>query len=244
MQTYQDRIYQAYVESRNAPFIPLAIGDLKSMAPYLEKLIREHFPSEKNASILDIGCGNGALLHFARLAGYLNLSGVDRSPQQVSQAALLGVDLVREGDFFQVLESTEHESLDVVIAFDVLEHFSKNEVFAVADHVSRVLRRGGKWIIHVPNAESPFFGRIRYGDITHELAFTSESIAQLLKTTGFSSLACYEDAPIPHGIKSMARLVLWKVFRSILNMYLTVETGAVLGSNCILSQNFLIVGVK
>jgi SAM-dependent methyltransferase len=66
-------------------------------------------------------------------------------------------------------------SLDAVIAFDVLEHFGRDELIPLVDAVHRVLRPGGRWIIHVPNGESPFFGSIRYGDLTHELAFTRQS---------------------------------------------------------------------
>ena len=36
----------------------------------------------------------------------------------------------------------------------------------------RALKPGGRWILHTANAESPFYGRVRYGDITHEQAFT------------------------------------------------------------------------
>jgi hypothetical protein len=117
------------------------------------------------------------------------------------------------------------------------------ELIYFIDEVHRVLRKGGKWIIHIPNAESPFAGRIRYGDFTHELAFTRVSITQLLKSSGFSLVTCHEDTPIPHGLKSAVRWLLWKVIRGTLRLYLGAETGA--GEKaCIFSQNFLTVAVK
>ncbi len=243
MTDYRNRIYQSYVHARQISLAPPTIDGLRPRAPYFNKLIREHFPSDRNASILDLGCGHGALVHFARKAGYHNTTGVDRSPQQVAEARRLGIEGVVEGDLMQTLQSLGNGSQDMVITFDVIEHFTKNELVSFVDEVHRVLRKGGKWIIHTPNAESPFGGRMRYWDFTHELAFTRTSITQLLKSSGFSLITCYEDTPIPHGLKSAIRWLLWKVIRGGLRLYLAAETGAG-EKTCIFSQNFLIISMK
>lgn len=243
MTDYRNRIYQSYVHARQVSLAPATIEDLRPRAPFLNKLIREHFPSDRNAAILDLGCGYGALVRFARKAGYHNTTGVDRSPQQVAEAQRLGIDGVSEGDLMQTLQSLGDVSQDMVITFDVIEHFTKNELISFVDEVYRVLQKGGKWIIHIPNAESPFFGRIRYGDFTHEQAFTRTSIIQLLKSSGFSLVTCYEDTPILHGLKSAVRRLLWKIIRGGLRLYLAAETGA--GEKaCIFSQNFLTIALK
>jgi hypothetical protein len=84
---------------------------------------------------------------------------------------------------------------------------------------------------------------MRYGDITHELAFTLTSLSQLLLSSGFYRVDFYEDQPIPHGIKSVIRWALWKVIRCFLRFYIAVETGDN-GRNAIFSQNFLAVAFK
>jgi hypothetical protein len=94
----------------------------------------------------------------------------------------------------------------------------------------------------VPNGASPFAGVSRYGDFTHELAFTPESITQLLLASGFRSVACYEDAPVVHGIKSALRALLWRVLRQAMLAWLAIETGA--RAPAVLSQNMLAVAVK
>ena len=243
MTDYRNRIYQSYVHARQVSLAPATIEGLRPRAPFLNKLIREHFPSDRNAAILDLGCGHGALVHFARKAGYHNTTGFDRSPQQVAEAKRLGIEGVSEGDLMQALQRLPDGSQDMVITFDVIEHFTKNELIPFVDEVYRVLRKGGKWIIHTPNAESPFGGRMRYWDFTHELAFTRTSITQLLKSFGFSLITCYEDTPIPHGLKSAIRWLLWKVIRGGLRLYLAAETGAG-EKTCIFSQNFLTVASK
>lgn len=52
--------------------------------------IKSFFPTNKGAAILDIGCGHGALLYFARQDGCYNAKGVDVSVQQVSLAKQVG----------------------------------------------------------------------------------------------------------------------------------------------------------
>ncbi|HBD12395.1 MAG TPA: hypothetical protein DCZ13_09625, partial [Porticoccaceae bacterium] len=167
--TYRSRIYTHYVQAREQALAPQTLAGLAPRSHALRRLIEQHFPADKNAVVLDLGCGHGALLHFAREAGYTNLRGVDGSPQQVVAARRLGIEGVEEGDLRDALAAQPDASLDVVIAFDVIEHFTRDELLPFVDEVHRVLKAGGRWIIHVPNGESPFFGSIRYGDLTHEL---------------------------------------------------------------------------
>ena len=169
--------------------------------------------------------------------------GIDWSASQVAEAARRSITGIIEGDVLQVLESFAAESQDVVIAFDVIEHFTKDELLFCLDQIWRVLKTGGKLIIHAPNGDSPFCGHVRYGDFTHELAVTRESMTQLGQVCGFSRVACYEDQPAPHGIKSGIRWLLWKVIRGVLRFYVAVETG-VLDPGMIFSQNLFGIAIK
>lgn len=243
MTAYRDRLYEKYVEARDNPVAPASLDGLRGRAAPLRRLIRRYFPANHDAVILDLGCGHGALVHFAREAGYGNASGVDRSSQQVEAAARLGIAGVRRGDLIGTLKSQADGSHDIIVAFDVIEHLTKDELIMLTDEVKRVLCAGGKWIIHAPNAESPMFGRIRYGDLTHEQAFTRVSLSQLLLSSGFSRVECEEDAPHPHGMKSLARWLLWKCIRAALRVYLAVETGS--GERAaIFTQNLIAVATK
>jgi cyclopropane fatty-acyl-phospholipid synthase-like methyltransferase len=206
-------------------------------------MIRSHFRKDKDAAILDVGCGHGAIIYFACQAGYRNVLGVDGSLEQVTLARQLGIDGVSQGDLFDALNASGDSSLDGVIAFDVIEHFTRDELIEFVDAVRRVLRPGGKWIIHTPNGESPFASRMRYWDLTHELAFTRTSIAQLLLSSGFREVHSYEDEPVCHGVKSGIRWILWKAIRSALRFYIAVETGDA-RDEAVFSQNFLTVAVK
>lgn len=242
MSKYRERIYRHYVQAASAPLAPETLDGFKHRAPYLRRLVADHFPERKDATILEVGCGHGALLHFAAEAGYTDLAGIDGSPQQVEAAKRLGIANVTQGELLVALENLPSESHDLVIAFDVLEHFDKDEIIDITDEVVRILKPGGRWLIHVPNGASPFAGAALYNDFTHELAFTVESMTQLMLASGFSGVEFYEDTPVVHGLKSWGRLVLWKLIRQALRFYLTVEMGA--ANQPVLTQNFITVAVK
>src|SRR5256885_13707402 len=76
-------------------------------APYMRHLIKQHFPRSREAQILDLGCGNGTLMHFLQEAGYRYVSGVDTSPEQVAGAQQAGIEDVRQGDLLDALRNLD-----------------------------------------------------------------------------------------------------------------------------------------
>ena len=235
-------MYERYLSSGGFGAIPQSEQDLAPRLMIMRNLIRRFFPEDRSATIMDLGCGNGVLLLAARQQGYVQLSGVDGSAEQVAIAHRVGINEVREGDIFAELAHTASAAKDVIITYDVIEHLTKPVLLHLMAEIRRVLRAGGRWIIHAPNAESPFFGRIRYGDFTHELAFTRQSLSAVLHAGGFVDVICVEDAPIPHGVTSVVRFVLWKLLRLGMRFFIAVETGDM--SDGIYSQNLLVIARK
>lgn len=218
MSNLRTRIYGHYVHSRGESLAPATVAGFAPRSSSLRRLIKRHFPADRTASILDLGCGHGTLIYFLRQAGYLNVVGVDVSPEQAAEAARLGIKGIREGDLLEALQNLPDHSQDVVIVFDVIEHFTKDELL-------------------------PFVGAIRYGDMTHELAFTRVSLAQLLLSSGLFRVECRESGPIPVGIKSTARWVLWHGIRLLLRVWTAAETGD-LGRDAIYTRNLLAAAYK
>jgi SAM-dependent methyltransferase len=239
---YRDRVYKYYVSSGQAA-AAFDEAALRSRGRFIEPMIARHFPEDRHAQILDLGCGGGEFLYFAQRAGFRNTRGVDISGEQVEAARRLGVERVDQAGLLETLARLAPASQDVVLSMDVLEHLTRDELIPVIDEVHRVLAAGGRWIVNVPNAESPLFGRIRYGDPTHELAFTSGSLRTLLLASGFRSVECFENAPLRNGAKGWLRWLLWQAIRGGLRLYLAAETGDT-GRNALFTQNLLAVAFK
>ena len=239
---WKAHLYQSYVSSGQVQDSHTTAAEhFRAPRAHLTSIIRRHFPADRQNPIVDIGCGHGALLYFLREAGYKNVRGVDTSAEQVELAQRLGVSGVECGDAMAFLGGLADGSIGVVCLFDVMEHLTRPEAFALAHEVSRVLTPDGCCIGHVPNAEGLFGMRIRYGDLTHEQAFTEKSVGQMFRSLGFRDVNCFEDKPVAHGLKSLARRVIWETGTLPFRLLLTAETGT---SGFILSQNFLFVARK
>jgi SAM-dependent methyltransferase len=239
---WKKTLYDSYVSSGQAAELAGSAKDqFRPREFYLRKIIRQFFPADRDARILDVGCGHGALLYFLAQCGYRNAAGVDTSPEQVALAKRLGIDRVQAGDAMGCLKQQPSGSVHVLCVFDVLEHLTRQELFELLEEVRRVLAPGGRCIGHVPNAAGLFGMRIRYGDLTHELAFTPSSLRQVFRALGFASIRCHEDKPAAHGMKSIIRRMLWDIGSAPLRVMLAAETGQ---TEFILSQNLLFVAQK
>jgi 2-polyprenyl-3-methyl-5-hydroxy-6-metoxy-1,4-benzoquinol methylase len=241
-ETYRERLYREYLANHRGPDLLEARARLQGAYPYFKRLLR-HFPENREARVLDLGCGYSVWLHWLKQAGYQRLEGVDRSPEQVEAAHSLGLDFVRQVDIQDHLAEREPESCDVVLAFDVLEHFGKEEALQFADQVFRALTPGGLLILHLPNGEGFLSGSITYGDFTHELIVNRHSLAQLLRCAGFSQVHTYEDTPVVQGPLSVARYLVWKATRVVLRLVYAAQTGST-DRGLILTQNFLAIAQK
>jgi len=155
MSSYRDRIYKNYVHARQQPLAPQTLKGLKLRKPYLTKMIQAHFPTDRNAPILDLGCGHGALIYYARQQGYNNITGVDHSPEQVAEAKRLGIRWVEQADLMDKLKSLSNATQDLIITFDVIEHFNKEELLEFIDNVYRVLKSGGGGLYTAPTENHP-----------------------------------------------------------------------------------------
>ena len=241
MKNWKDHLYENYVSSGQS--VGGQDGESSISAhdyPYFQQIIRQHVPANKNAAIADIACGHGALLQCLREAGYVNISGVDVSLEQVNLAHQLGVKEAVCGDMGGFLKD-KAGAFDVVFLMDILEHLERGELFELLELVNFSLKEGGLVVIHVPNGEGLFGLRIRYGDLTHENCFTPKSIQQALGSTGFREVRSHEDKPVIHGLKSLIRSFLWKILTIPFRLLLLAETGQ---AGHILSQNMLVVAKK
>lgn len=224
MSNYRQEIYRYYLGQSLDPDLFIAQLDRTLMYRQYRAWWQAYLPTDQQAPMLDLGCGWGGYLAFLQSQGYRDLTGVDSSAQQVEIAQRLGLSNVQVGDVFMPLEREDHYAC--ISAFNVLEHLDKDQVLPFLRAVKRSLRPGGCILLELPNANSPFGGRTRYWDFTHELSFTPTSLVQLFEVVGFTDVKFQERAPVVHGLKSLVRAGLWQVIRQICSFYLLVEQGA------------------
>jgi len=189
-----------------------------------DKIAGPHLPSDRQAKILDLGCGFGGFVAYLRQRGYAQVLGIDLSEEMVETARRLQIEGVRHGDIRAFLSGIQGQYA-LISAFDVIEHFDKDGVVEVLWHTYRALAGDGRMIICTPNAMSKYGRWCRYADFTHEQIFDANSIRQCLIATGFRQAKVLPLGPVVRGPASAARWLLWQVWQPWLKLSLAVESG-------------------
>jgi len=197
-------------------------------------------PQDKKAKCLDLGCGSGLLLETLCDAGYSDVRGVDLGGQAINVARKRGHQVV-QADLRDFLRGA-NDSFDLITAFDVIEHFDKDELIEVLALVHDRLSPGGRFILQTPNALSPWAASYRYQDLTHELIFGPHCITSVLQLMGFHDVRIREITPYVHGAFSAVRWALWKVIRMSCALWNIVETGSDKGG--IYTRNMVVMAIR
>ena len=238
MNNYKKIIYDNYISNHNKKLYgEMSLSKITAYFPVLNHYYGRHLPADKNARILDLGCGDGNSVYWLQQLGYKNASGIDFSKEQIDHGKSMGIENLQNADIIQYLSDNKNE-FDVIIAKDVIEHFTKDEVFEILQLVNKNLKTGGRFIMQVPNGQGLFYTSVFYGDYTHEMAYTESSVNQIILNTGFSRSTCYPTGPIPTGLKATIRFMLWKIKVIQLKFWKMVETGNPKG---IFTQNIIAV---
>ena len=128
---------------------------------YFDAEIAARVPRINDASLLEIGFGNGSLLGWARKR-FRAVGGVEQSRLLVERARAAGFDAQEN-----IAGFPQTARYDVIVAMDVLEHLTSDQIDTLLKEIATRLKPGGCFIARFPNGDSPF-GRINQnGDITH-----------------------------------------------------------------------------
>jgi len=143
--------------------------------------------------VLEIGFGNGSFMAWAKAQG-ANVSGTEINETMLARARDKGFDALP--DALDTLVAQQRR-FDLIVAFDVFEHWGKEALVANLRHAHALLDAGGALIARFPNGHSPFGRVYQYGDITHQTALSASSVEQLANMTGFEVLRVSNACRVP-----------------------------------------------
>ena len=139
-----------------------------------------YFELHEDANVLELGCGHG--------------NWIGAIPAQNRYALDINPDvhnMVKQSGFFEIetyvgpcfnLEMFPDQTLDLILASNLLEHLELEEVFGTLNEVSRTLKKNGKFCVIQPNFS--LCPRQYFDDYTHRSVFTAVSLNDILEAHG------------------------------------------------------------
>lgn len=154
---------------------------------FIEWMIKRRiFPRNREAKILDLGCGTGLTYFALKRMGYKNVTGVDREkffPEVVVADLEKGMKNIKDNTF------------DVILARDVIEHVANGDQFFKETY--RVLKPKGRMIVETVATEKAYLGEF-YDGYDHRNPYTRIKLAEGFRLFGFKRIRVRLFRPIPY----------------------------------------------
>lgn len=167
---------------------------VKENSIYYDAVYDTLLPTDKTARILDIGCGGGHCLAYLKRKDYINMVGIDQSPELVQFVIQEIWPQTIQTEALTYLRQHLGE-FNILIANDFIEHLPKQTIEEFLQLCRTTLRPGGKLLIKTPNMGNILASRCRYLDFTHEVGFTEDSIYQVCANAGFTKVTIHPEFP-------------------------------------------------
>lgn len=181
-------------------------------SPRDEKRLQELLAYKQAGRLLELGFGGGG---FLSLAGrYFHITGIDHSQRVLSRIRSAFIDhiTVRRGDIEQ--EDFGRDHLDVVAAFNILEHLHEPDKTVRKIHAG--LRDTGILIGSVPNNQL-LLGKIstiltNLGDKTHVSTYPPDRWQQIFEAAGFREIILFGELLFTKYLATYVRDRLWRYY--------------------------------
>ncbi|MCX7882619.1 MAG: class I SAM-dependent methyltransferase [Brevinematales bacterium] len=160
----------------------------------IQRMLQIYF--REGMCLLDVGCADGMVGKLVPSSFHKYLIGIEYDVSLAEQAAKV-YKKVYQHDLDILPLPLDSESIDIVVAADVIEHCKRDK--EVTKELYRILKPGGICIISLPNiAQFPFRFQLLFGNFNytptgvlcedHLHFYTLKTMRELLKRAGFHIL--------------------------------------------------------
>lgn len=201
---------------------------------FRRELYDSGIPSIAGLRVGELGYGNGGFAGWVRAAGGLWV-GREAIPELQHRAVEAGFRVIApEVGFSNVCG---RGNLDVMAAFDVIEHLEIGAIRTFLRDTREALRPGGLLLLRLPSGDSPFSHAISFGDVTHRTTLGSNAVRQLAEEGGFdveqirSPVLPVAGLGVLPAIRRIPVLIVRSIVFRFIRTVLMGNNGAVLSPN-------------
>ncbi|MEL6871503.1 MAG: class I SAM-dependent methyltransferase [Pseudomonadota bacterium] len=172
-------------------------------------------PVDRNARILEIGCGSGETAALIKRDGKCGTYAGVELFSEAAERARRHIDHVIVGDIAEVDLPFEPASFDVLIMSEVLEHLA--DPWAVLRRIAPLMRPGAKVLASSPNVSNwRILKTIAAGDFRHDPSgvfdrthlrwFTPKTFRAMFEETGFTVVRLGPVTPFAARTRLISKL--------------------------------------
>lgn len=147
----------------------------------MELLLKQaawELPLDRNAKVLDVGCGTGTMFGFLSERG--DLVGLEPSQRAIEYAATRHTGSLVQADATQPPFS--EQTFDLIGMFDSLEHMDDD--LAALQHARNIIRDDGVLLVTAPAFQ--WLHSWRETQLGHRRRYTRKSMGQAVENAGFT----------------------------------------------------------
>jgi SAM-dependent methyltransferase len=171
--------------------------------------------------VFEVGFGNGQFAVWAKSQGW-SVVGTELDSELVARASAAGIEA--HGIDRPIDAIAGERRFDVIVAFDVFEHLTIDQLQVLLNSARRCLKPGGRIVARFPSGDSPFGRSVQHSDLTHKMAIGTGIVHQLANRVGLRVLQI--RAPVlpvlgvgaPRGLRRLAVLGLRKAITAVINL--------------------------
>ncbi len=182
-------------------------------------------PADREAAILDIGCGPGRVLAFLRAAGYRNLEGFDRDARASAAARDRTAARVTVGEDWETILESRPAAFDLIVLKDVLYYLPRERVVAALAAVHRALKPEGRVIVEVFNGVSFTGPFVAHKDEDILWIPTEHTIRRFLERAAFTGVSLHAHRAPARGLRRRLFNLAGAAWRGALRSVYLAERG-------------------
>ncbi|MFH1045737.1 MAG: class I SAM-dependent methyltransferase [Candidatus Omnitrophota bacterium] len=200
--------------------------DFERRVKDFEAIYAGYLPKEKNARILDLGCGMGNFLYYLKKNGYTNFQGIDIGKEAIEFCRANVTDRATLIDNLADYLNSHLNEFDMIVMADVIEHLPKSETIEVLELTRNSLKDGGTLFITTGNITTLSSKYFRYMAFDHEIVYSEYSLRQVLTVAGFRNIAVFGNKnPFRTNIKRIVWLLSQRLWFGLLKLIYFIEVG-------------------